>query len=97
MAKKLVPVLAVPRGRVFWRLTATSRRTEVVSVAGDQPSPTPGTRTRSPRRRTVLHVVRAVAGGGGARLQEPRPMLPIAPETPKVGENLGQVPGSSLA
>ena len=31
----------------------------------------------------VLHVVRAVAGGGGARLQEPRPMLPIDQKRPK--------------
>src|SRR5262249_15908066 len=52
----LAPVLAVPRGRIFWRLTAPSRRMEVVSVAGDQPSPAPGIRTgrhgagRFPRR-----------------------------------------------
>jgi len=31
----------------------------------------------------VLHVVRAVAGGGGARLQEPRPMLPRDQRRPK--------------
>jgi hypothetical protein len=30
-----------------------------------------------------FHVVRVVAGGGGARLQEPRPMLPIAQRRPK--------------
>ena len=45
MAKHLAPVLAVPRGRIFWRLTAPSRHMEAVAVAGDQPSPAPGTRT----------------------------------------------------
>ena len=66
----LAPVWAVPRGRIFWRLTAPSRRMEVVSVAGDQPAQ----RQAHVPVATVqdgFHVVHAVAGGGGARLQGP--------------------------
>jgi hypothetical protein len=93
--ESLAPVLAVPRGRVFWRLAAPSRRLEVASVAGDQPSPTPGTRTgrhgagRFPRRsRSGWWRRRASAGAQTDAANRS--------ETPRVGENLGQVPGSSL-
>ena len=92
----LAPVWAVPRGRIFWRLTAPSRRMEVVSVAGDQPSPAPGTRTgrhgagRFPRRsRSGWWRRRASAGAQTDAANRS--------ETPKVGETLGQAPGSSLA
>jgi len=91
----LAPVLAVPRGRIFWRLTAPSRRMEVVAVAGDQPSPAPGIRTgrhgagRFPRRsRSSWWRRRASAGAQTDAANRS--------ETPKVGENLGQVPGSNL-
>jgi hypothetical protein len=94
--ESLVPILAVPRGRIFWRLTASSRRMEAVSVAGDQPSPAPGTRTgrhgagRFPRRsRSGWWRRRASAGAQTDAANRS--------ETPKVGENLGQAPGSSLA
>ena len=92
----LAPVWAVPRGRIFWRLTAPSRRLEVVSVAGDQPIPAPGTRTgrhgagRFPRRsRSGWWRRRASAGAQTDAANRS--------ETPKVGETLGQVPGSNLA
>ena len=92
----LAPVLAVPRGRIFWRLMASSRRMEVVAVAGDQPSPAPGIRTgrqgagRFPRRsRSSWWRRRASAGAQTDAANRS--------ETPKVGENLGQVPGSNLA
>ena len=92
----LAPVLAVPRGRIFWRLTAPARRMEVVSVAGDQPSPTPGLRTgrhgagRFPRRsRSGWWRRRASAGAQTDAANRS--------ETPKGGENPGQMPGSSPA
>ena len=89
-------ILAMPRGRIFWRLTAPARRMEAVAVAGDQPSPAPGTRTgrhgagRFPRRsRSGWWRRRASAGAQTDAANRS--------EMPKVGENLGQVPGSSLA
>jgi ribonuclease E len=93
----LAPVLAVPRGRIFWRLTASSRRMEVVAaVAGDQSSPAPGIRTgrhgagRFPRRsRSSWWRRRASAGAQTDAANRS--------ETPKVGENLSPVPGNSLA
>ena len=92
----LAPVLAVPRGRIFWRLTAPSRRMEAVPVVGDQPSPAPGIRTgrhgagRFPRRsRSGWWRRRASAGAQTDAANRS--------ETPKVGENLGQAPGSNLA
>src|SRR5947209_3297299 len=51
-----------------WLVTSQARRQAYVPVATAQDG---------------FHVVRAVAGGGGARLQEPRPMLPIAQRRPK--------------
>jgi len=92
----LAPVLAVPRGRIFWRLTAPSRRLEAVAVAGDQPNPAPGTRTgrhgagRFPRRsRNGWWRRRASAGAQTDAANRS--------ESPTVGENLSQVPGSSPA
>jgi ribonuclease E len=92
----LAPVLAVPRGRIFWRLTAPARRMEVVSMAGDQPSPASGIRTgrhgtgRYPRRsRSGWWRRRASAGAQTDAANRS--------EMPKVGETPGQVPGSSLA
>jgi len=92
----LAPVLAVPRGRIFWRLTAPTRRMEVVSMAGDQPSPASGIRAgrhgtgRYPRRSRSGWWRRR--GSAGAQTDAAN-----RSEMPKVGESLGQVPGSSLA
>jgi len=90
------PVLAVARGRIFWRLTATLRRVEVASAPGDQPGPTPGTR---PGRHGAGRLTRRPRGGWWRRRTSAGAQTDAAnrPETPKVGENLGQVPGSSLA
>jgi len=92
----LASVLAMPRGRIFWRLTASSRRMEAVSVAGDQPSPATGIRTgrhgagRFPRRSRSGWWRRR--GSAGAQTDAAN-----RSETPKVDENPGQMPGSSLA
>jgi hypothetical protein len=92
----LAPVFAVPRGRIFWRLTAPTRRMEVVSMTGDQPSPASGIRTGrhgtgrySRRSRSGWWRRRASAGAQTDAANRA--------EMPKVGETLGQVPGSSLA
>jgi hypothetical protein len=83
----LAPILAVPRGRIFWRLTAPSRRMEAVSVAGDQPSPAPGIRTgrhgagRFQRRWRSGWRRRASAGAQTDAANRA--------ETPKAGEALG--------
>ena len=92
----LAPVLAVPRGRVFWRLTAPSRHMETVAVAGDQPSPASGTRTG---RHGPGRFSRRPRGGWWRRRASAGAQTDAAQrsETPKVGENLGQGPGSSLA
>ena len=90
------PVLAVARGRIFWRLTAPLRRVEVASAPGDQPGPTPETR---PGRHGAGRLTRRPRGGWWRRRTSAGAQTDAAnrPETPKVGENLGQVPGSSLA
>jgi hypothetical protein len=92
----LAPVLAVPRGRIFWRLTAPARRIEAVSMAGDQPSLASGIRTGrhgtgrySRRSRSGWWRRRASAGAQTDAANRS--------EMPKVGETLGQVPGSGLA
>jgi len=92
----LVPVLAVARGRIFWRLTATSRRAEVASVPGNQPGPTPGTRSG---RHGTGRLTRRPRGGWWRRRTSAGAQTDTAnrPETPKAGENLGQMPGSGLA
>jgi len=92
----LAPVLAVPRGRIFWRLTAPARRMEVGSMAGDQPSPASG--VRSSRHGTGRYPLRSRSGwwrrraSAGAQTDAAN-----RSEMPKVGETPGQVPGSSLA
>ncbi len=90
------PVLAVARGRIFWRLSATARRADGASAPDDQPSPTPGAR---PGRPGVGRLTRRPRGGWWRRRTSAGAQTDAAnrPETPKVGENLGQVPGSSLA
>ena len=92
----LAPVLAMPRGRVFWRLTASSRHMETVAVAGDQPSSASGTRTG---RHGPGRFSRRPRGGWWRRRASAGAQTDAAQrsETPKVGENLGQGPGSSLA
>src|SRR5437870_9746595 len=91
-----VPVLAVARGRIFWRLTATSRQTAVTSALGDRPNPTPGTR---PGRHGAGRPTRRSRGGWWRRRTSAGAQTDAAhrPETPKAGENLGQVQGSNLA
>jgi len=91
----LAPVLAVPRGRVFWRLTAPARHMEVVAVAGDQPGPASGTRTG---RHGTGRFSRRPRGGWWRRRASAGAQTDAAhrSETPKVGENPGQGPGSSL-
>ena len=92
----LAPVLAMPRGRVFWRLTASSRHMETVAVAGDRPSSASGTRTG---RHGPGRFSRRPRGGWWRRRASAGAQTDAAQrsETPKVGENLGQGPGSSLA
>jgi hypothetical protein len=92
----VAPVLAVPRGRIFWRLTAPARRMEMVSVAGDQPSPGSGPRTG---RHSAGRFSRRSRNGWWRRRASAGAQTDAAnrSETPKVGENLGQAPGSSLA
>jgi hypothetical protein len=89
-------VLAVARGRVFWRLTAPSRQTAVASALGNQPRPTSGAR---PGRHSAGRPTRRSRGGWWRRRTSAGAQTDAAhrPETPKAGENLGQVQGSSLA
>jgi ribonuclease E len=91
----VAPVLAVPRGRVFWRLTTPSRPMEVVSVAGDRPSPAAGTRNG---RHGPGRFSRRPRGGWWRRRASAGAQTDAAhrSETPKAGENPGQGPGSSL-
>jgi ribonuclease E len=92
----LAPVLAVPRGRVFWRLTTPVQPMEVVSVAGDRPSPTSGTRNG---RHGTGRFSRRPRGGWWRRRASAGAQTDAAnrSETPKVGENPGQGLGGSLA
>jgi hypothetical protein len=92
----VAPVLAVPRGRIFWRLTAPARRMEMVSVAGDQPSPGSGPRTG---RHSAGRFSRRSRNGWWRRRASAGAQTDAAnrSETPKVGENPGQTPGRSPA
>ena len=92
----LAPVLAVPRGRVFWRLTTPARPMEAIAVAGDRPSPASGTRNG---RHGTGRFSRRPRGGWWRRRASAGAQTDAAQrsETPKVGENLGQGSGNSLA
>lgn len=86
-------VWAVPRGRVFWRLSAPVRHLALTVVA-DQPSPTTG-----PRRHGTGRLARRPRGGWWRRRTAAGAQLDGVSkvEPPKTGENLGSAQGSSLA
>jgi len=88
------PVLAVPRGRIFLAPDGVLAAHGVVAVAGGPAEPSTRHTYRSPRCRTVSTSFAAVAGGGGRVCRSPDRCWPSL-ETPKVGENLGQVPGAT--
>ena len=90
------PVLAMPRGRVFWRLTTPARSMEAVSMAGGRPSPAASTRNG---RHGTGRFSRRPRGGWWRRRASAGAQTDAAhrSETPKAGENLGQGSGSSLA
>src|SRR5262249_51809409 len=96
VAEESAPVLAVTRGRIFWRLTAPSRQVAVVSALGNQPRPSPGLR---PGRHSAGRPTRRSRGGWWRRRTSAGAQTDAArrPETSKVDENIGQVQGSSLA
>jgi len=96
ISEALAPVWAVARGRVFWRLTTTSRQIALAPVSSDQPAPTPGPR---PGRHGSGRLARRPRGGWWRRRTSAGAQADAAnkPEMPKVSENLGQVQGSNQA
>ncbi len=82
-----VPVLAVARGRVFWRLTATKRQLELPQAANLQPASAPAGRTG--RGSSSRLARRARAWWRRRPPQTQNTTVANKHETPKANESLG--------